>query len=503
MKPGKGSAANGNGGKDNIVEGTDGPDYIDSGYTGDPEGDKVDSNDNPAGNNDDVILADEGSDVIYAGAGDDIVDAGSGHDYVRGGAGDDVLDGGSGSDQVYGDDGDDTINLGSGHDYADGGAGDDRLSGDEGDDHLYGGSGDDRLCAGDGRDDLNGGDGDDILSGGNESDRLHGNAGDDTLYGGTGKDALYGGDGDDILVGGEGIDHLDGGAGADILKAEGGDAINGGRGGDDDDTLQVEGSFEVVVGGAAGGSGTYALSPGDTLDFGDGANVWGTVFLPDGKFMHFQNIERIEAVDHHDDEPEGCICFAAGTRIATTRGEVPVEALEVGDRVITRDNGIQRIVWIGRQRFGTGRLAAQPALAPVRIRAGALGDNLPERDLVVSPQHRMLLASPRAHLLYGEPEVLAAASALVGRPGVDRLAPPGIEYVHIMFERHELVLANGAWSESFQPGDWSLGTIGAAQRAELYAIFPELATAASRAHGDPMPAARPSLRKWEVQALAL
>ncbi|RME14514.1 MAG: type I secretion protein, partial [Alphaproteobacteria bacterium] len=158
--------------------------------------------------------------------------------------------------------------------------------------------------------------------------------------------------------------------------------------------------------------------------------------------------------------------------------------------------------WIGRQHFATASLRARPPLRPVRIRAGALGNNLPERDLVVSPQHRMLLATPRAQLLYGEPEVLAAANALVGRPGIERLAPAEVDYVHIMFERHELVLANGAWSESFQPGDWSLGTVGAAQREEILAIFPELAAARQNPQRPPMPAARPSLKTREVQALA-
>jgi hypothetical protein len=114
-------------------------------------------------------------------------------------------------------------------------------------------------------------------------------------------------------------------------------------------------------------------------------------------------------------------CFTPGTRIATPRGEVAVEDLREGDRVITRDNGLQEIRWTGARSLGAGELMAAPNLRPVLIRAGALGHGLPERDMLVSPQHRLLLTSERAALYFGEREVLAAARHLTGMEGIDEV----------------------------------------------------------------------------------
>ncbi len=108
--------------------------------------------------------------------------------------------------------------------------------------------------------------------------------------------------------------------------------------------------------------------------------------------------------------------------------------------------------------------------------------------MMFSPNHQILRADLRADLYFGEHEVLLAAKHLVGRPGITRALPKaGIAYVHFMFERHEVVLANGVWSESFQPGDQSLAGLDDDQRAELLTLFPALATQHGIAH---YPAAR-------------
>lgn len=100
------------------------------------------------------------------------------------------------------------------------------------------------------------------------------------------------------------------------------------------------------------------------------------------------------------------VCFAAGTRILPPRGEIPVQWLEVGDLVCTADNGDQPIRWIS-----TREVDATGPLAPLRIRRGALGKNLPHRDLLVSPQHRLLNRSKVADRMFGSPEVLIAAQS--------------------------------------------------------------------------------------------
>jgi len=173
-------------------------------------------------------------------------------------------------------------------------------------------------------------------------------------------------------------------------------------------------------------------------------------------------------------------CFTAGTRIVTRSGERAAETLAVGDDVLTLDHGFQPIRWIGRKALSALDLAAQPDLRPIRIAAGALGEGLPERDLIVSPQHRCLVRSEIARRMTGEREVLAAAKHLLGQPGIEPLpAGAGVVYVHILFDRHELVFSNGAVTESFYPERQDIAALDEAALREIYALFPGLAV------GDP------------------
>jgi len=167
-------------------------------------------------------------------------------------------------------------------------------------------------------------------------------------------------------------------------------------------------------------------------------------------------------------------CFVAGTLIKTDAGEVPAEQIVPGMRALTRDNGYQTVVWAGQRSLQSEQLAAAPHLMPVRIRAGALGPGLPEADLSVSPQHRMLLSNPQIRKWFQSDEVLIAAEHMLCYPGIDRAELSQVTYVHFMFEQHEIVLANGSWSESFQPRDMRVGSMDSAHRAEILEIFPEL-----------------------------
>ncbi|QQA44796.1 Hint domain-containing protein [Pelagovum pacificum] len=199
------------------------------------------------------------------------------------------------------------------------------------------------------------------------------------------------------------------------------------------------------------------------------------------------------------DEDISIICFTPGTLIATPLGERPVETLVAGDRIFTRDNGIQELRWVGRRDLTAEELMADPKLRPVRIRAGSLPGNNPERDLVVSPAHRILLTGPRAALLFEESEVLAAANHLVGRAGIERIMAPGISYIHLMFDQHEVILSNGAWTESFQPSERNLRGLEEDQREELALLFPDLQhQSADRTFH----AARKSLKRHETRLLA-
>lgn len=170
----------------------------------------------------------------------------------------------------------------------------------------------------------------------------------------------------------------------------------------------------------------------------------------------------------------GCPCFTIGTHIATRKGERRVEELQVGDRVITRDNGLQEIRWIGRRNLSGQDLHRAGHLKPVRIRQGALGHGLPERDLLVSPNHKILVSNDQTTLHFEDSEVLVAAKHLTGLLGVDVVEVPQTTYIHLLFDAHEVVLSNGTWSESFQPNAKSIAGVGNAQRQEIIELFPEL-----------------------------
>jgi len=142
-------------------------------------------------------------------------------------------------------------------------------------------------------------------------------------------------------------------------------------------------------------------------------------------------------------------CFTPGTRITTIRGRVPVETLVPGDRILTRDRGFQPLLWLGwRPRCATAT-GSQAADAPVRIRAGALGPGMPERDMIVSGHHHVLYFDPGLRADHGEPEALIEARALIGQPGIEMIRRDRLWYVHLLLEQHEVILSENAWTESF------------------------------------------------------
>ncbi|MDO6591309.1 hypothetical protein DS901_00670 [Loktanella sp. D2R18] len=186
----------------------------------------------------------------------------------------------------------------------------------------------------------------------------------------------------------------------------------------------------------------------------------------------------------------GPVCFVAGTYISTADGEKLIETLEVGDMVLTADHGYQPIRWIGRKRF--------PALgnsAPVQFAPGAIGNSC---HLELSPNHRVMVTGWRAELLFGEPEILVPAKFLVNDTTIRYRKSGFVDYVHILFEAHEIVITDNVCSESLLPS-WEALTDGTDMgQAELFSLFPEsFAT-------QPMPhvLARRSLRNFEAQVFA-
>ncbi|MES2142823.1 MAG: Hint domain-containing protein [Pseudomonadota bacterium] len=183
-------------------------------------------------------------------------------------------------------------------------------------------------------------------------------------------------------------------------------------------------------------------------------------------------------------------CFVAGTRIRTSLGEVPVETLVVGDLVDTLDDGPQPLRWIGR-----GRVLARGNLAPIRIRAGTFGDH---GTLMVSPQHRILIRDPLAVLMFGEDDVLVTAKDLVNGHSIRAVPGGSVDYVHLFFDRHQIVFSQGLATESYLPGAETADSFDRRIMAELRAILPGLDMP-----GTVMRAVRPGLRSFEAQALLL
>lgn len=165
-------------------------------------------------------------------------------------------------------------------------------------------------------------------------------------------------------------------------------------------------------------------------------------------------------------------CFTPGARILTAEGSRPVETLRPGDLIVTADHGLQPLLWIGGRALQLDEMHRTPGLRPIRIAAGALGAGMPERDLIVSPQHRVLIRSRIAARIGGAPELLVAAKHLLGLPGIAALpAPAPVRYLHLLLSRHEVIFADGAATETLLTGAQAMQGLTRIARAEIRAIF--------------------------------
>nr|WP_255732213.1 Hint domain-containing protein [Ruegeria sp. Ofav3-42] len=248
------------------------------------------------------------------------------------------------------------------------------------------------------------------------------------------------------------------------------------------------------------GEWTYQVDPDyyDSLDPGDivtdtfQARVVGVALNPADQFVSgeaFQTVSiQIEVV-----------CHLLGTLIRTPDGNVPIEHLSPDDLVSTMDHGAQPIRWAESAFLSPEQLEENPDLYPIEISRNALGPNCPKRDLRVSPQHRMLVTGPFVELLFGEAQALVAARHLVGLPGVQVAKPAdGVTYVHVLLDRHEVLFAEGAPSESLYLGDEALVAMSSEGIQELREIFGSKLDSASQ--GFPS-LARRSLKAYEAQVL--
>ncbi|MEO0916056.1 MAG: Hint domain-containing protein, partial [Pseudomonadota bacterium] len=183
-------------------------------------------------------------------------------------------------------------------------------------------------------------------------------------------------------------------------------------------------------------------------------------------------------------------CFVAGTLIRTQGGNLPVEALQVGDLVHTRDEGLQPIRWIG-----TRIVPADGKMAPVHVAKNTFGEHA---ALQISPLHRVVIQNAQAELWYGSSEVLVAARDLIDGHAVRVNAGGWVKYVHLLFDRHQVIWSNGLMSESFLPGPQTTGSFEQDVVEELRALFPDIDPMTGEGYG---PAARPALKRFEARLL--
>lgn len=169
----------------------------------------------------------------------------------------------------------------------------------------------------------------------------------------------------------------------------------------------------------------------------------------------------------------GAVCFANGTNILTPRGEICVEDLKVGDLVTTLDHGPKPILWISKSQHSWPRSSDNEL--PILISSGTFGSDLHHKDLIVSPQHRILLYVENTQTHAINYEVLAPATGLVSLAGIRCMkGKREVVYYHILLERHEILISDGVVSESFFPGPIALKMLRPHQRNQIFTLFPAL-----------------------------
>ena len=306
---------------------------------------------------------------------------------------------------------------------------------------------------------------DDILSGGAGNDKIYGQEGNDRIDGGTGDDYLVGGIGDDVFVltDGQGTDTIkDFKIGEDMFDATGITNANGER---------VEWNQVTVTSDGRGGA---------------------VLTFPNGEKVILRNIDPSLL----DTEAElkavgiGVPCFARGTMIETRDGQKKIQDLIIGDLVKTLDRGYQPIRWIG-SRVVSGK----GAMAPIVFKKDAIGN---AERLVLSPLHRVLIDDLRFDLMFGRGDLLVSAKHLVNHDTIFVSERESIWYYHIMFDRHEVIFANGCTCESFFVGDQAISGFEAEVQEEILTILPELRTRV----GNYGIAARPIAASFEAQIIS-
>jgi hypothetical protein len=253
--------------------------------------------------------------------------------------------------------------------------------------------------------------------------------------------------------------------------------------------VNVENEYEVTL---YDDSGTAYRMVGVSITEAHVTTVVGVSFdgpapAPNTTLTYIQGVSSYSQTGQSVVISDDAICFLAGTLIDTPSGPRRIEDLAIGDTVTTLDSGPQTIRWIGRNTVsGLG------VLAPIRIAAGALGN---DRDLLVSPNHRILLRSDEAAMCFGHCEMLASAKSLVEGMAIRIQPMRRATYLHLLLDRHEMVFAEGIASETLLAGAITYTILGPDVVADLHASVPWIANATQQMN-------RPEMTNKEARLLA-
>jgi autotransporter passenger strand-loop-strand repeat protein len=260
----------------------------------------------------------------------------------------------------------------------------------------------------------------------------------------------------DTVVSSGGIERISGGGVASITTISSGGIERISDGGSATLTILRNGGVIAVTALTYASGGSAQVDPSnDVLTVSIGGSVYQQQMAGDytgGVFTLAPDLTSGTLIT-----VSGVACFCRGTLILTDRGELPVEDLHIGDRLITLAGLARPIRWIGRRSYAGRFAAGNPDLLPVRIRAGALADGVPKRDLLVSP----------LHAIYVENVLIPAFLLANGHSIVPSEAIDQVEYFHLELETHDIILAEGAASESFVDD----GNRGVFQNAAEYRLL--------------------------------
>jgi hypothetical protein len=187
----------------------------------------------------------------------------------------------------------------------------------------------------------------------------------------------------------------------------------------------------VITGGTLSG---LNVSNGDTLTFSDSGTGAGSGGVDTIIFGSAINAGGFSIVNGNT----VVACFAEGTRIGTAGGEVPVEALSVGDIVLTHRAELKEIVWIGKRRVDCRHHVDPSTVWPIRVLAGAFGAGAPARDLWLSPDHAVFVE-----------DVLIPIHRLINGGTIRQMAVAEVTYYHVELAEHDVILAEGLPVESY------------------------------------------------------